>query len=75
LALPDEGSPKFQAHDRGDPVEESLNWTPVPGVGDWGENEKSGVGALVDGGAACETLIVRLAELDPPALLATRVTV
>jgi hypothetical protein len=75
LALPDEGSPKFHAHDRGDPVEESVNWTALAGVGDCGENEKSGVGALVDGGAACETVIVRLAELEPPALLATRVTV
>jgi hypothetical protein len=52
FALPEEGSPKFQAHDRGDPEEESVNWTAVAGVGDWGENEKSDAGALVDGGAA-----------------------
>ena len=63
-------SPKSQAQEVGVFVEASVKVTVEPAIGADGEKVKAATGAL----AAWLTVMVWLAELDPPALVASRVT-
>ena len=66
-----EPSPKLQDQDMGLPVEASVNATIWPMVGVAGDMLKLAVGTVP---AEAATMIGSMAELDPFALLAVRVT-